>query len=258
MPHLTIGERRLYFEWRGAFAPHRGTVVFLHDGLGAVGAWKGVPERIAAAAGVNAIAYDRWGYGRSDPRESFPFGFMEAEVPVLRELLNALGLDRAHLVGHSDGGSIAMLFAARYPERVTSLVTEAAHSFVEPETQAGIRALVESQRAGNPPGWLVRLHGERAEALLRAWAQCWLSDSHALWCIEDWLGYITAPTLVIQGARDEFGTLAQVNAIVNRVAGADTWIVPDCGHAPHTQAEDEFVARVGEFIRRNQALGGEA
>jgi pimeloyl-ACP methyl ester carboxylesterase len=249
MAFLTLGGHRIYLEWQGPHDPARETAVFLHDGLGAVGAWKRVPERIGAAAGVNALVYDRWGYGRSDERELFRFQFMEAEVPVLRELLDQLGLARAHLVGHSDGGSIALLLAARWPERVTSLVTEAAHVFVEPETQTGIRALVALQRAGRMPGWLSRLHGERAERLLSAWCDGWLSDAHAQWNIEDWLGYVTAPTLAVQGEQDEFGTPAQVNAILNRVGGADSWIVPNCGHTPHNDAEDEYVERVAGFVR---------
>ena len=207
---------------------------------------------------MNALVYDRWGYGQSDPRESFPYGFMEAEVPLLRDLLDAQAIRCAHLIGHSDGASIAMLLAARWPERVSSLVTEAAHSFVEPETHAGIRALLEAQRAGRTPAWLARLHGERAEKLLRAWGEGWLSEAHGQWCIEDWLGYIDAPTFVIQGERDEFGTAAQVHAIVNRVVGAEVWIVPGCGHTPHAQAEDEFVARVADFVGRHKARTGTA
>jgi pimeloyl-ACP methyl ester carboxylesterase len=251
MPHISLGGHQIYYEWQGPHDPARGTAVFLHDGLGAVGAWKRVPEQIGAQAGVNALVYDRWGYGQSDPRPSFPLGFMEAEVPVLRELLDAFGLERAHLVGHSDGGSIALLLAARWPQRVISLVTEAAHSFVETRTQDGIRELVAAQRSGNTPSWITRLHGERGEALLSAWAEGWLSEAHARWGIEDWLGYITVPTLVVQGDEDEFGTLAQVNAIVNRIGGADSWIAPACGHTPHNQAEAEFVARVAGFIRDN-------
>lgn len=253
MPHLSLGGHQIYFESQGASDDARDTVVFLHDGLGSVGAWKRVPERIAHEAGVNAVVYDRWGYGQSDPRPSFPLGFMEAEVPVLRELLDALGLERAHLVGHSDGGSIALLLAARWPERVLSLTTEAAHSFVEARTQDGIRALVAAQQSGQTPAWIGRLHGARGEALLSAWAEGWLSEAHARWCIEDWLGYVTVPTLVVQGEHDEFGTLAQVNAIVNRVVGADTWIASGCGHTPHSQAEDEFVARVAGFLRAHRA-----
>lgn len=252
MPHLTLGGHQIYYEWQGAHDPARETAVFLHDGLGAIGAWKGVAERIGVAAGINALVYDRWGYGRSEPRPSFPLGFMEAEVPVLRELLDTFGLRRAHLIGHSDGGSIALLLTARWPERVHSLTTEAAHSFVEPRTQEGIRALVAAQQAGKTPGWIQRLHGPRGDALLSAWAEGWLSDAHARWCIEDWLGYITLPTLVIQGDADEFGTMAQVYAIVNRIVGAETWIAEGCGHTPHNEAEDEFVKRVAAFVQASR------
>jgi pimeloyl-ACP methyl ester carboxylesterase len=254
MPFLDLGGHRLYVEWQGKHDPSRETAVFLHDGLGAVGAWKRVPERIAGVANVNALVYDRWGYGQSEPRDAFPFGFMEAEAPVLLELLNRFGLRRAHLIGHSDGGSIALLAAARWPERVHSLVAEAAHSFVEPETQRGIRALVEAQRAGRLPSWLERLHGPRAASLLSAWSAGWLSDEHAKWNIEDWLGFVLAPTLAVQGDQDEFGTEAQVQAILNRVGGADGWIVEGCGHTPHAQAEDAFIERVAAFIRASRNL----
>ncbi len=253
MPHLTIEGHRLYYEWLGGYDPARPTAVFLHDGLGTIRSWRAVPERIGAAAGLNALAYDRWGYGRSDPREEFPHGFMEAEMPALRGLLDALGIERASLIGHSDGGSIALLLAARHPERVTALVTEAAHTFIEPQTQAAIGGLLQAQAAGRTPEWIARLHGERGERLLAAWAASWIDPEHAGWQIEDWLGYITAPTLVIQGDGDDFGTLAQVRSIMNRIGGAEQWIVPDCGHTPHTEVGDAFVERVAEFLGRHVA-----
>lgn len=267
MPHITLQGRSLYYEWRGCEAarpvplgPATGgpapVVVFLHDGLGAVGSWKDVPERIADALGARALVFDRWGYGRSDPRPDFPFRFMEAEVEPLRELLAGLGIARAFLVGHSDGGSIALLYAARYPAAVPALVTEAAHVFVEPETRAGIAALVALQRAGRTPGWLTRLHGGRADALLSAWAAGWLTAEHARWEITAALPGIRCPLLAIQGERDEFGTAAQVEAIRAGVPHAETWMVPGSGHTPHTAAQDEFERRVIAFLAQHGARAG--
>ncbi len=264
MPQITIQGRSLYYEWRGREAGASSAevrapdgaapvIVFLHDGLGAVGSWKDVPERIANALGARALVFDRWGYGRSDVRPDFPFRFMEAEVEPLRELLAGLGIPRAFLVGHSDGGSIALLFAARYPASVPAVVTEAAHVFVEPETRAGIAALVALQRAGRTPAWLTRLHGERAEALLGAWAQGWLTAEHARWRITAALPGIRCPLLAIQGERDEFGTPRQVEAIRGGVPHAECWMVPGSGHTPHTAAQAEFERRVISFLAKHGA-----
>ncbi len=250
MPYLKIRRHRVHYQWQGGHDPARESAVFLHDGLGAIGSWKDLPGRLGSACGLNALVYDRWGYGRSDPRSAFPYEFMEREVPALEALLDQLGLARVHLIGHSDGGSIALLFAARFPQRVHKVVTEAAHVFVEPETRAGIRALLAAQAAGATPPWLAKLHGRRAEALLSAWCRGWLTDAHSRWRIDGRLGGVRAPVLAIQGRNDEFGTGAQVRAIVEGVAGpGKSWLVKDCGHTPHNQAPEEFLRRVGTFLR---------
>lgn len=253
MPYLTVGGHKLYYEWRGEHDPARDAVIFLHHGLGAVGSWKDLPDRIAEATGLNALVYDRLGYGLSDARMDFPHGFMEAEVLLLLEMFELMDIGRAHLVGHSDGGSIALLLAARYPERVVTLVCEAAHSFVEPETQTAIRKLLAEQAAGRTPEWLTRLHGERAGDLLRAWGNGWLTAQHTRWSIEDWLGYVTCPTLVIQGDQDEYGTLDQVTAITNRIGGSEKWILPGGGHAPHADQPEVFCERVTAHIASHTA-----
>ena len=242
------GSYRLHYEWGDGFDPHRPTLVLLHDGLGAIGSWRGLPRRLARALRVNALVYDRWGYGRSQERPVFGDRFMEAEVPVLGALLEHLGIARPALLGHSDGGSIALLFAAAHPGRVRAVVTEAAHTFVEPETQAGIRALVALQAAGRTPDWLRKLHGARAEQLLGAWSAHWLSGVHARWDIRSELPRVRCPVLAVQGDADEFGTQAQVDSILAAVPGARSWIAPHCGHTPHSQAEDAFVERAVDFL----------
>lgn len=252
MPALTIHGHTTYYEWRGpAHREGMPALVFLHDGLGATGAWRAVPDQIAARLNLPALVYDRWGYGRSAPRDDFPFGFMEQEVEPLRELLDVLAIPQAHLVGHSDGGSIALLFAAAHPNRALTVTTEAAHVFVEPETQRGIRDLVALQQAGRTPGWLRKLHGERGEDVLRAWSRGWLTEEHAHWNIEAAVADVRCPLLVIQGDQDEFGTLAQVEAILRQAPQGARWVVAGSGHTPHSAAEAEFVARVAEFIAGN-------
>ncbi len=254
MPFLTVRRHRLYYEWRGDFDPTRETAVFLHDGLGATGSWRDVPERIGRATGLNALVYDRYGYGRSAPRANFPFAFMNREAPALGELLGRLGLESAHLVGHSDGGSIALLFAAQHPERVRSVVTEAAHTMVEDETRHGIQELMDALAAGKLPPWLFKLHGERGEAVLRAWGRSALSARHKEWNILASLAAIQAPLFVIQGEHDEFGTEAQVESISSRAGDVKTWLVKGCGHTPHGQETEAFVRRVAAFLRRHKGL----
>lgn len=254
MRFIKLQGRRVCYKWYGKMSPDRETMIFLHDGLGTMNSWKQLPQALSRATGMNALAYDRYGYGGSEPRKSFPFGFMEAEVQALTDLLDAFSLKRVHLIGHSDGASIALLFAGRYPQRVFSLVSVAAHTFVEPRTCQGIQALVTAMAQGKLPGWLKRLHRGRAEAVLRAWGGGWLSRRHKRWNIEEWLGFVKAPTLVIQGSNDEFGTEAQVTAILNRVEGCEIWLVEGCGHTPQNEAPEAFTERVAEFLARH---GGE-
>lgn len=254
MAYLTIGGRDYYYVWRGRPKPNSPALVFLHDGLGAVRSWRSIPEQLSERLGLPALVYDRWGYGRSASRPDFPYAFMESEVEPLGVLLRELGIPRAHLIGHSDGGSIALLYTAAHPDRVTTLTTEAAHVFVEPETQAGIQVLVALQKAGRTPPWLGKLHGQRADELLRLWSHGWLSNEHARWNIARSVRHIRCPLLVIQGEQDEFGTLAQVDAIVAQAPHASRWIVPGSGHTPHGQQEAQFVDRVAAFIALHAGL----
>ncbi len=239
--------RVVHYEWR-AEAPREGNVVvFLHDGLGSVRSWKKVPQAICRRVGLAALLYDRMGYGRSGPPPEFGSDYLERESGRLHDLLDHLGLDRVHLVGHSDGASIALLFAADFPDRVRSVTAAATHTFVEPVTIEGVRATFEELSA-DLPRWLVRHQAEAARALLEGWAAEWLSQSRARWDVRHRLADICCPLLVIQGRDDEYATLAQVDAIRRAVPSCESWIVPDCGHSPHVEVPEEFVERVARFL----------
>lgn len=251
MADLTLGGHRIHCVWPNGRGEGRETVVFLHDGLGTTESWKDHPQRLAEAHGLNALAYDRWGYGKSEPRPDFPFAFLEAELPPLVQLLDRFRLGAVHLVGHSDGGSIALLLAALFPGRVRTAVTVGAHVSIEKKNLDGIRALAEAQAAGRTPAWLKKLHGRRAEKLLAAWSAGWLSGPHGKWNIEGYLHHIECPLLVVQGEQDDFGTPAQVEAIVSRVPGAESWLVPNCGHTAYNEQPEVFRERVGDFWGRH-------
>ncbi len=222
--------------------------IFLHHGLGAIDAWQDLPGVLGGVApGGRVLVYERWGYGGSAARERFAPGFMEAEVPVLEEIVESLAIRPVHLIGHSDGASITLLFAAACPDLVGSVVSIAAHTFVETATTRSIRALLAGANSGNLPPWLTRQHGARAETLLRAWADVWLGDEHGSWNITIKLAGVRCPVLALQGSADEFGSLEQLRSIESGVAGAEGWLVDGAGYSPHFDQREAFVERVAAF-----------
>ena len=224
-------------------------LVLLHEGLGCTAMWKRFPEALAVATGCRVMSYDRQGYGRSDPFDS-PRGFdyldrcAEEELP---DVLDATGLMAPVLIGHSDGGSIALLYASRFPAR--GLVTMAAHIFVEPITLDGLRHAARIWAETDWPERLARYHGAKTDAVFHAWVDTWLAPGFAAWNIEPALSGVTAPALVIQGENDEYGSIDQVNGICRGVSGPATpLLMRDCGHSPHIQACDRVVAAITGFL----------
>lgn len=228
------------------------TLVFLHDSLGCVDAWRQFPEQLAQQVGLNALIYDRQGYGRSS---AFGAGsriltYLADEAVVLFQLLDALAIESAVLFGHSDGGSIALLAAGIRPDRVAAVVTEGAHVFVEELTLAGIRSAQQAFATTDLPQRLARYHGEKVEGVAAAWIDTWLSPPFRAWNIESHLPRVVCPVLAIQGEDDEFGTDAQVNAIVAGVGGAaESLMIPGAGHTPHREARDTALRTAATFIR---------
>jgi pimeloyl-ACP methyl ester carboxylesterase len=224
--------------------------VFLHEGLGAAGSWRRFAPDLAAALGCGGLVYSRAGYGASDPAPlPRPVRFMHGEaLEVLPEILDRLEIREAVLVGHSDGGSIALIHAAAFPDRVLALALEAPHVFVEPETVASIAALAD--QAGLRQR-LERLHGPRTDETVRGWTDVWLRPEFRDWNLEALLPFVLCPVLVIQGEDDEYGTWRQVEAI-QRQSGAPVEVlpVPRCGHSPHREHPDAVLAASAEFIRR--------
>ena len=224
-------------------------LVFLHEGLGCIGMWKDYPDALSAATGCSALIYDRFGHGGSSAEASErDSNFFEVEAyDVLPALLSACGVSDAILVGHSDGGTIALLHAGRAPVR--GVITEAAHVFVEPESLSGVAAAQHAWEDGEFRARLGRHHGEGTAAMFGAWSEMWAAPWFCDWNIEDALPAIECPLLVIQGQDDGYGTKAQVAAIVRGVSGpVQNAILPDCGHAPHIQARDAVLARMTAFI----------
>lgn len=232
-------------------APTRPTLIFLHDSLGCIRLWRTFPQELGKLTNCNVLVYDRQGYGTSSAftTEKRQNDYLETEADTLIKLLDACGIDKAILFGHSDGGSIALIAAAKFPERCTAIITEGAHIFVEEITLDGIRNTVNAWQTIGLKLVLQKYHGNRTEAVFHAWTDTWLSPEFRSWNIEQFLPLIKCPVLVIQGEKDEFGSMAQVDGILNQVSGkVEKWIVPGVSHSPHKDSKEKVLERSAAFI----------
>ncbi|WP_118975374.1 alpha/beta fold hydrolase [Taibaiella koreensis] len=236
----------------------RGTIVFLHDSLGSAGLWRNFPYQMGMATECAVLLYDRRGYGLADP---FATGYrrqtdyMETEAELLVELLEACAIKQPILFGHSDGGTIALLAAAKYPQVFKAVITEGAHIFVEDLTLDGIERAREQFDTTSLKERLEKYHGDKTATLFEAWAGTWLSPEYRDWNIEPCLPQVSCPVLVIQGAEDEYGTLAQVEGIVQQVSGpAERCVVVNAGHSPHKQSEPWLIERCYTFLEQHGCL----
>lgn len=240
---------RLEVQWVGDTASTRPVVVFLHEGLGSVAMWKDLPQRLCAAYGLRGLVYSRYGYGRSTARpadERWAVDFMHEQAhEVLPALLQALGVRRPWLFGHSDGGSIALLYAARFA--VAGLVVLAPHIFVEDVSIASIEQARLTYENGDLRGRLARYHAD-PDSAFHGWNQVWLDPEFRRWNIETELDGISCPVLAVQGEHDEYGTLEQVYGIARRLPQTRVLVVPRCGHSPHRDQPELVVRAAGDFM----------
>jgi len=248
-----VGGRRLEYRWIGPPPGEAPTIVFLHEGLGSAGLWRDFPDRVAAESGCGALLYSRAGHGGSSPAtgpRSVQY-LHDESLEVLPAVLARFGLAHVVLFGHSDGASMAILFAGTHPGSVRAMVLEAPHVFVEPVTVEGVREIAGEYETSRLPERLGRHHGANADPLFRAWAGVWLSPEFRTWNIEGHLSTIACPVLVIQGEDDRYGTVRQVEAIVRQVRGpASTLVLPGCGHSPHAERPEPVLDAAAGFIRR--------
>jgi pimeloyl-ACP methyl ester carboxylesterase len=227
-------------------------VVFLHDALGAISLWRDLPERLCSALRREGLVFDRLGFGRSDPWPETPdHRFLEVEARErLPEVLRQAGIERPLLFGHSDGSTIALLYAAACPDAPAAAVSIAAHVLVEDVTLAGIADTVEAWRTTDLPARLGRHHGAKTEAVFRAWSETWRDPAFRGFSAVEAIRPIRCPVLVLQGEHDEYGTLAQVEAIASAVSGpVRTAVLPGLGHFPHREDPDRVLAETERFLR---------
>ncbi|PXX92413.1 alpha/beta hydrolase [Marinobacter vulgaris] len=230
-------------------------LVFLHESLGNIALWKQFPRRLAEATGLDALVYERRGYGAStDEPLPRPYDYLEQEGTVwLPRLLDELEIDKVILVGHSDGGSIALIAAAALGPRVQGLVTMAAHTWADHLTLAGIRDMQRRYLEQGVRQKLLRHHGDRTDTLFNAWLEVWLDDGFQRSLnFAPWLDAIQCPAMIIQGADDEYGVPEQVTRIVEGIGNhAVPVFMAETGHSPHLQQADRVLSLICDFLRIN-------
>ena len=247
---IEVKGKNLFIKFNSSFE-NKPTIVFLHDSLGSVQLWRDFPEKLAEATQCNFLIYDRLGYGKSFPmtthkREN---NYMELEADLLNDLLSELNINDAILFGHSDGGTIALITASKYSEKVKALICEAGHIFVEDITVKGVKDALNAYKTTNLQERLQKYHGDKVDTIVKAWTEIWLSDQFRTWNIEPLLKNIACPLLFLQGENDEYGSLDQVDKTVTQVSGnSEKFIIPNVGHTPHKETPDIVLNKATEFV----------
>lgn len=250
---LIAGGKRLEYACYGPSPDQAMTLVLLHEGLGCVALWRDFPQKLAAATGMGVLVYSRQGYGQSDPAD-LPknLDFMTDEaMPVLGEVLDAFEPKQCVLFGHSDGATIAAIYAGSVVDmRVRGLILMAPHFFTEPDGLAAIKAARDSYENGDLKSRLAKYHAD-PDVAFGGWADTWLNPEFQSWNVAEVIDYFRIPTLAIQGRQDQYGSLAQIDEIETRsYAPVDMVILEDCQHAPHQEQPEQVLAEVAEFTAR--------
>lgn len=246
---------RIEHKWLRAERRERPLMVFLHEGLGSVSMWRDFPARLCDALDLRGLVWSRPGYGRSTPRapgETWRPDFMHRQAhQVLPALLRALQVDvladRPWLFGHSDGGSIALLYAARFPGALAGAVVLAPHILVEDVSVASIAKAREAYRTTDLRERL-RKHHDDPDSAFHGWNDAWLDPAFRAWSIEAELATVTCPLLAVQGLDDEYGTLEQVRGIARRVPQTQLLELPACGHSPHRDQPEAVIRATGALL----------
>jgi pimeloyl-ACP methyl ester carboxylesterase len=255
--------RRVQIEhvWLGRERVDRPLFVFLHEGLGSVSMWRDFPRQLCDALNARGLLYSRPGYGRSTPRapeEAWDPDFMHRQAhEVLPALLLALDIDasqdRPWLFGHSDGGSIALLYASRFPEAIAAAIVLAPHILVEELSVSSIDKARTAYEATDLRNRLARHHDDPDSAFW-GWNRIWLDPRFRDWSIEAELDSLRCPLLAVQGLDDEYGTLEQIRGIARRAPQTRLLELPDCGHSPHRDQAPALIAATQRFVAESAAI----
>jgi len=246
---ITVRGHNLEYQRYPGREPNAPTIVLLHEGLGSVSMWRDFPKRVADATGSPVVVYSRYGYGKSDVLQApFTVRYMHEEaLEALPEFLDRLEIEAPVLLGHSDGGSIALIHAGAFG-RAQALILESPHVFVE---DISVKSIAEAKvifETTDLAKKLARYHAD-TQKTFRGWNDIWLHPDFRGWNIEEYLPRIECPVLAIQGRNDEYGTMAQIETIARQVKGpVELLKLEHCGHSPHRDQPAAVLEAVWEFV----------
>ncbi|MBE0650209.1 MAG: alpha/beta hydrolase [Bacteroidales bacterium] len=227
-------------------------IVFLHEGLGSVEQWKDFPEKLVSATGLDAVVYDRLGYGKSGPlTEKRGIDYIHKEEKFLHNLIEALNLNSYFVVGHSEGGSLGLIHASNHPKDLLKVVTLSANSFNEPKIAPSIEEVIKTYEAPQSKLKiaLTKYHGEKTDDVFYAWSKTWTAPFFHSWNILDELTKIEVPVQSFHGKNDQYTSLQQIENIKRLVtAPKEIIILDDCSHHPHFDHQDVVVKNITDFL----------
>ncbi len=252
MPFVTVQGRQIEVRRIPGAATACPPLVFLHEGLGCVSLWRDFPDKVARRVGAPALLYSRFGYGHSDglagPRQ--PRFMHDEALQILPELLDTLRIEKPILIGHSDGASIALIHAASAQRAVTATVLMAPHVLVEACSIESIARAAETYEKSDLKERLAR-HHTRVDDAFHGWSRIWLDPRFRTWSLARECQTLSVPTLLIQGEDDEYGTLAQLDAIAEVAPGpVQRVVLANCGHSPHRDQEAAVLDAISGFVER--------
>lgn len=255
MPILELKEGYINYAWINEDLQYAPIVLFLHEGLGSIPQWKEYPQILCDALSCRGLVYERIGHGKSSKLlskrdDQYLHNYALDELP---EVITALIKDTPFILyGHSDGGSISLIYAGSIVNtNLKAVITEAAHVFVEDITLKGITPVVEAFKHDDLIEKLEKYHGEKTEQMFYAWSDTWFLKKFRLWNIETLLPSISVPVLAMQGKDDEYGSVEQLNSIRNNCQKAEIQLITDCAHSPFKQSQDEVLALCTEFLNKH-------
>lgn len=255
---LVVDGIELEYRWLPAAERWAPTLVFLHEGLGSTGLWRDFPDRLCEASGCGGLVYSRQGYGSSTPIPRGPDGSVQPDAEYLKReadqilplVLDKLDINQAILIGHSDGATIALMFAAQFPQRVRGAILEAPHVMVEEITLKGMRRAGKAFARGNLRDGLAKYHQD-PEGVFMRWYRTWSHPNFRVWNILNRLPHIRCPLLCIQGDNDEYGSFDQLTMIRDNVAGPCELVgLKNCSHTPHAEYGELVIENILRFLPR--------
>lgn len=253
---LQLGSKKLEIQWHNKEIKDRPTLIFLHEGLGCIRMWKDFPEKLSRKAKCPALVFSRFGYGSSDP-DPLPWkiNFMHSQaLKILPAIIQQTQIKNYILIGHSDGGSIGIIFSGspfvKGLKGLKGLITEAAHVFCEDITVNCIQQAKINYKQKNLKLLLEKYHKKNCDNAFYGWNDVWLNPRFIHWNIEKYLPKIKVPMLAIQGRQDQYGTIQQIKSIKNHVKNVETALIDDCRHSPHLEQPEKTLKTMVQFIKQ--------